>query len=259
LWKPTLGKFAIDTLQSIVRDAVENWIVNEKENGKRSFGTINNFIKSLQTFCNWAVNTERLNRNPLNGIKPLNVELDRRKDRRALTEEELKKLFAVAGDCELIYRLLAGTGLRSNELLRSTPAQFDVERNRFTVQAVKTKNKKPDILPMKPDLMERLKQHIAEKGIKQSEKIFDHCPNSLLKRFYADLKRAGIERVGDDGRALDVHSLRKTFGTLLARAGVPLTTCQRLMRHSTPLLTAKLYIDVEPIDLSNALGKLPDL
>ena len=60
-----------------------------------------------------------------------------------------------------------------------------------------------------------------------------------------------------DGRSIDVHSLRRTFGTMLARAGVPLTTTQRLMRHSTPELTAKLYIDVEPIDMSQAVEKLP--
>jgi integrase len=44
---------------------------------------------------------------------------------------------------------------------------------------------------------------------------------------------------------------------MLAMAGVPLTTVQRLMRHSTPLLTAKLYIDVEPVDMMQALEKLP--
>jgi len=71
------------------------------------------------------------------------------------------------------------------------------------------------------------------------------------------LKAAGIERVGKDGRSIDVHSFRKTFGTMLARAGVPLTTVQRLMRHSTPLLTAKLYIDVDPVDMTQALSALP--
>ena len=62
-----------------------------------------------------------------------------------------------------------------------------------------------------------------------------------------------------DGRSIDVHSLRRTFGTMLARAGVPLTTTQRLMRHSTPVLTAQLYIDVEPIDMALAVDRLPEI
>jgi integrase len=45
---------------------------------------------------------------------------------------------------------------------------------------------------------------------------------------------------------------------MLAKAGVPLTTVQRLMRHSTPLLTAKLYIDVDPFDMMQALEQLPE-
>ena len=82
--------------------------------------------------------------------------------------------------------------------------------------------------------------------------------DSIRRSFYADLKAAGIERKSPDGRSIDVHSLRRTFGTMLARAGVPLTTTQRLMRHSTPELTAKLYIDEEPIDMMQAVEKLPE-
>jgi len=72
------------------------------------------------------------------------------------------------------------------------------------------------------------------------------------------LKVADIERIGADGRSVDVHSFRKTFGTMLAMAGVPLPTTQRLMRHSSPLLTAKLYIDVDPLHMMEALEKLPE-
>jgi len=245
-------------IQSLSRDAVNDWIVAEKQSGKRSFGTINQYVAALNAFLNWAVSTERLVKNPLRGMKKLNVELDRRKKRRALTEDELKRLLSVAqGDFELIYRLLAGIGLRSNELAQATPSQFDFERNRFTVEAVKTKNKKPDVLPVNKELMLRLKQHIEQNHIKNNERLFSYEKWSLLYRLYADLKRAGIERFTEDGRSIDVHSLRKTFGTMLARAGVPLTTTQRLMRHSSPLLTAKLYIDVNEIDLSDAVEKLP--
>jgi integrase len=95
--------------------------------------------------------------------------------------------------------------------------------------------------------------------IQSHERIFRHDSPNLLHQFYKDLKAAGIERLGKDGRSVDVHSLRKTFGTMLARAGVPLTTTQRLMRHSTPILTAQLYIDVDPLDMMQALEQLPAL
>ena len=112
-------------------------------------------------------------------------------------------------------------------------------------------------MPLWADLVQAVKEWIETHGIQPHERIFQYSRYSIHSAFCRDLKAAGIERVGPDGRSLDVHSLRKTFGTALARAGVPLTTVQRLMRHSTPLLTAKLYIDVDPIDMTQALDKLP--
>jgi integrase len=94
-------------------------------------------------------------------------------------------------------------------------------------------------------------------GIKPHERFFHHDQRQIRAAFYSDLQAAGIGRKDSVGRCLDVHSLRKTFGTILATAGVPLTTVQRLMRHSTPLLTAKLYIDVDPMNMMQALDHLP--
>ena len=185
-----------------------------------------------------------------------------------MTADEVSRLLRVAatGNCRkpkkqkeqvLIYRLLIGTGLRSTELSLLTPNQINYEKNRLTIEAAKTKNKKADVLPMRPELVQAVKEWVQEHGIKPHERIFGFDSDSIRRSFYRDLRLAGIERVGKDGRSVDVHSLRKTFGTMLARAGVPLTTTQRLMRHSTPLLTAKLYIDVEGGDMMDALEKIP--
>ncbi|OQB34595.1 MAG: Phage integrase family protein [Candidatus Hydrogenedentes bacterium ADurb.Bin179] len=61
------------------------------------------------------------------------------------------------------------------------------------------------------------------------------------------------------GRVLDVHALRVTFGTMLARAGVGLATAQRLMRHSTPALTANVYTVLELTDTGAAVNALPSM
>jgi integrase len=148
--------------------------------------------------------------------------------------------------------------LRSTELSLLTPSQINFTTCRLTIEARKTKNKKADILPIKPALVQSLKERINTNNIQPAERIFSHDHRQIRKAFYANLKAAGIERIGADGRSVDVHSFRKTFGTMLAMAGVPLTTIQRLMRHSTLLLTAKLYIDVDPLNMMEALEKLPE-
>jgi integrase len=258
-------KFVVD----IRRETVERWIANERQRGTRNPRTINGYITSLKTFVQYLTEIGTLPNHPLKSIRKLNEEIDKRINRRALTKDEIKRLLKAtvsgidraAGTPEervLIYRTALATGLRSTELSLLTPSQINFEQCSLTVEAAKTKNKKPDVLPLRADLVQSLKERCETKGIKPHERFFRHDVYNIRKAFYADLKIAGIERVGEDGRSIDVHSLRKTFGTLLAKAGVPLTTVQRLMRHSSPLLTAKLYIDVEGGDMMDALDKLPE-
>lgn len=83
--------------------------------------------------------------------------------------------------------------------------------------------------------------------------------------FYRDLARAQIEsgvrrdREGFrvlDGPVVDFHALRATYATSLARADVPLVLAQRLMRHSTPALTANVYTKLELHDGREAVARI---
>ncbi len=49
---------------------------------------------------------------------------------------------------------------------------------------------------------------------------------------------------------------RKTFGSLLAQNGVSTAVTQRLLEHSSPILTNKVYINVDPV-LRKAVEQLP--
>jgi integrase len=258
----------IDTLAKIRRETIERWVANEINSKIRAAGTINSYLSAVRCFVQYLVDTDVLPVNPMDRIRELNTELDRRKHRRAMTKEEVESLLAATangitkkvGNPEervLIYQLLLGTGLRSTELSLLVPNQIDFEKCRLWVEAIKTKNRKADVLPLRPDLVQAIKERMETLGIKSNERFFHHDCSSLRRPFYADLKAAGVERLDSAGRCIDIHSLRKTFGTMLARAGVPLTTTQRLMRHSNPQLTAKLYIDVDAVDMMQALEQLP--
>jgi integrase len=83
----------------------------------------------------------------------------------------------------------------------------------------------------------------------------------FCKSIYLPIYESNFTRVGAGKRkqnpVLDVHSFRVTFGTNLARAGVPLRTAQELMRHSAPKLTANIYQDVGLLDIAGAVESLP--
>ena len=55
---------------------------------------------------------------------------------------------------------------------------------------------------------------------------------------------------------LKFHDLRKTFCSLLAQNGVSTAVTQRLLEHSSPNLTNKVYTNVDPV-LRQSVNRLP--
>jgi len=70
---------------------------------------------------------------------------------------------------------------------------------------------------------------------------------------------AGIPKVDERGRTVDVHALRHTFGTMLSAAGVAPRTAQAAMRHSSIDLTMNVYTDPKLLDVAGAMEALPSL
>ena len=84
-------------------------------------------------------------------------------------------------------------------------------------------------------------------------------PAGLVRILDRDLRLAGIPKVDERGRTVDVHSLRHTFGTLLSVAGVAPRTAQAAMRHSKIDLTMNVYTDPKLLDVAGAMEALPAL
>lgn len=74
-----------------------------------------------------------------------------------------------------------------------------------------------------------------------------------------DLRGAGIEYQGDDGRHFDFHAMRGQFISLLAARGVHPKVAQALARHSSITLTMDYYTHLDVLEVTGALDKLPEL
>ena len=122
------------------------------------------------------------------------------------------------------------------------------------LRAGTTKNSEKGFIPLRGDLVDILRRHV--KGRRPGDPVFE-IPADLIKRFHGDCKRGKIARYDDRNQQVDLHSLRKSFGTFLALAGVPLTVTQRLMRHSDPKLTSNIYTDLRKLDLHGAVSAMP--
>jgi len=84
-------------------------------------------------------------------------------------------------------------------------------------------------------------------------------PRGLVRILDRDLQLAGIPKVDERGRTVDVHALRHTFGTMLSAAGVAPRTAQAAMRHSSIDLTMNVYTAPKLLDVAGAMEALPSL
>jgi integrase len=69
--------------------------------------------------------------------------------------------------------------------------------------------------------------------------------------------RAGIPWRDGQGRSASFHALRKTFGTYLALANVPLRVAMDLMRVTEADQLTDIYTDAKLLNTSAAAAKLP--
>jgi integrase len=70
---------------------------------------------------------------------------------------------------------------------------------------------------------------------------------------------AGIERVGVTKSKLGLHSLRRTYASLLLSSGASVRVSMELMRHSTPEMTLGTYAQSAGDEKRDAGVKLPHL
>jgi integrase len=228
----------------------------------------------VKGFTRWLVNEGKIDRDSLASLRLLNEKTDVRRQRRAFTADELKRLLDITQqskksyrgktwkfspeDRAMLYRLAVMTGLRAGELSLLTVNSFDLEAKTLTVEASFSKRRRKDVLPLHTSLVERLRSWLTTK----TDYLFPgrwmavNIGGKIIKR---DMKRAKIERVDDRGRVLDFHALRHTFITQLAKSGVHPSKAKELARHSTITLTMDVYSHCETEELRTALDSVPGL
>ena len=268
----------ITRLSGISAEAVSNALAKlreKKTDGKRgsSAQTSNHYLRAMKQLTRWLRLEKRNIDDPLVRLEMLNVQVDRRHDRRALSDEEVFKLLAATLSGKIVYRfepmermmlyiMALSTGLRASELASLTTDGLDLDSSppTVTVKAGYSKRRRLDILPLPADILEQARDWLKEKP--KGAKLWpgDWASNKYAgKMLQIDLAEAGVPYVDANGLFADFHALRHTYITNLARNGVPLVTAQKLARHSTPMLTAQRYTHIDLQDQKVAVDRLPSL
>jgi integrase len=211
-----------------------------KRAAEKSPRRINSGIQAVQTMLRWALRQKMIGSNPLKYCDK--VEHQPVKLRRPLEDHEIRDLLDKS---PVHYRRLwiafISTGLRKNELVELRWNDVDLVRGLLRVRAETCKVRREDFIPVGPELREVLEDLRPDEPDPEAHVFLNSAGNpwrnNLLTRFKTCVKNASIDPEG-----LDLHSLRQTYGTILAADPTnDVRTVMSLMRHSTVAMTMNLY------------------
>lgn len=263
-----LGAKSIDTVKQ--SDAKE-WAIRMNEKGY-AYKTINNWKRSLKASFYTAIEDDCIRKNPFNFALDTVLE-DDTQEKTALTQEQEDSLLSfAAGDpvyrkyCDEIIILL-GTGLRISELCGLTTdldfegRQINVDHQLlkdsetgYYVDAPKTKNGIRQI-PMSDKVCEALKRAVKNRGKAATVNIdgyknflflnqsgYPKVASSYESMFKGLVKKYNKQHKEDEALPnITPHTLRHTFCTRLANAGMNPKALQYIMGHSNITMTLNYY------------------
>ncbi len=274
------------TARDIKSESLNRYSVAARD--ERSAQSVAHELTAAKAFSAWLFKLGKLKSDTLRIVEKPNAKADRRHVRRMLLPEEFSwLLLALSRESErfgmtskargLLYRLALETGLRAGELRSLTVSSLllDTDSPVVTLSAGASKNRKAARQSISAALAAELRDFAT--GEPREQLFALPAEWQLAKMLRADLEAARALWLADadcpeerntraesdflkaetsTGQVLDFHSLRHSTGSWLARAGVAVPTIQRVMRHSTPVLTLGTYGHAFAGELAEAASKV---
>jgi len=233
----------------------------------------NTFNKYRTLFgCIWDTlkDTARLTLNPWANIRR-KVQIGH--TRRELTVDELARVCgSLTGEMRLLFAVGIYTGLRLGDCALLEWGSVDLRRWRIVLTPRKTARHahgKPVTIPLHKTLAAMLAETPTSQRtgyvLPQIAADYQHDTAALsvkIQKIFADCGiRTQAEKKSEGDRArVDVgfHSLRHTYVSLCANAGVPLAVVQSIVGHTSPAMTLH-YFHESDAALNTAVAALPDI
>lgn len=264
--RAVLKALAVSYVLQLEARKLEAWLKAQRDDGM-SIATSNHYLKALKSFCNWLVDNELAETNPLARVRKLNEAADCRHDRRALSPDELAALltttrrgsvrFGMTGEQRYwAYRLASEVGLLAGEMRKLTVVELDLVGPEPTVTipaAYARKRRETHVLPLRVDTARGLRALCADRA-DRADRVFS-LPVKTAEMLRADLADAGIAYRDDVGRVVDFYALRHTAITNLGYTARSFADLQALARHRTPAMTAR-YAHARLVDMRAAVEGL---
>jgi len=252
-WTDVFGKLALDDL---TREDLLRWRSQRASEVKPA--TVNRALTYLRAYFNLALADGHCKANPAQdgrGKKGGRLLLKESASReRVLAEDEQARLQeALAARHFVLVEFALQTGLRLSEQFSLRWEHVDEDQGLLLV--ADSKSGQPRFVPINKRTRELL-QVLKESGQGSSWVFASRAnPNRPVnhKNFIRRVFKPAVERAGLD--ALNWHDLRRTAGSRLAMAGVPLNTVGDILGHLSGRVT-KIYARLSKGHLKEAMEAL---
>jgi len=218
--------------------------------------TINNYIRNIRVFFNWAEREGTVRKNPVQRIRLLK---NSRKGKLFFGDEELKKLFSKFDksyfsehrDYAMIM-LMLDSGMRLGECSTLLVSDLMIARKRINIREEETKGRKGRTVFFSPKTENILRRWIQFKDrYVESEYLFpvkEHGGSIGVGNFENNFKKY-IQRAGLN-EEYTPHCLRNNFAKRCLMNGMDIFTLSKILGHSSVEVTEQAYLDLSDDDIS---------
>ena len=252
-----LANLGWTSMSSIDKRQYQEWIRSQRKWSKK---TQSHYQTAFKAFFKWLMEEEYLTENPFQNIRGIKGIAESAPPVAALTSEEARTFLASCPQYRQdFYALMICTGLRAIEVnrLRVGSVRID-EKNRYWIALNRDESKaRRDEFLEVPLQLEPLIRRLSDSRDKTAKLLPKGRPTR--RTFCIDLDRAGIIKVRFDDSCITLHSLRKTFVTLVNGVSDSPAATQRLARHTSSDLTELRYTDRKALNHHDILDRLPDM
>ncbi len=230
------------SLQEISTPIIKSWLAELKED-KMMAKSINRKISTLKSFFKFLLNRDIISKTPMATI------ISPKEAKRLpsfLEQKEIETLFehvefedTQAGKTErLVLLLFYNTGMRLGEVINLKRSQVDPGSLQLKFFG---KGNKERIVPVSKDLMQELKNYIAENVARENgDYVFMNEKGKKLyeKQVYNFVKKNLVKVTTQQKK--NPHILRHSFATHLMNNGADLNAVKELLGHSS-LAATQIY------------------
>ena len=244
--KVFIADSAITMPEQITTGAVQQWVVRLSAGSTPA--TVKNKLAAVTNFCRFLVEREILASCP--SAKTPTI---RRRPPRFLNPQQIAQVFQLAeniGDtCYLGVLIALKTGLRMDEIRKLEWQDFQWDQKLVVIPI--TKSNRPRSVPLHPELLTALQQHVRDDGPVFPSPLDPSgpCSNTSFRRMLRPIQDAMPEAFTEGQSKCSTgrgwHLLRHTFASRYVQAGGDIYRLSSILGHTNIAMTQR-YAHLAP-------------